>query len=110
MKKIIRYLPVLLILVLACHPKTAPVITERKAAPPVRISSNYPPVASVPADTVAGRQLFRASCGRCHDLPEVQLYAAEKWEGILPTMFPRTRLSSEQAFHVRAYLLANARK
>jgi cytochrome c len=107
-------LPMLLITVIfaaiACQKKAVPVITDRKAEPPKKVTSVYPPVAGVAADTVKGKVLFMMSCNRCHGLPSLSQFEQKVWEGHLSTMFPRTRLNNEEAFHVRAYVLANAQQ
>jgi hypothetical protein len=100
----------LIILLASCHQKAVPVISERKAEPPKKFESIYPPKETVPPDTTAGKQLFTARCGRCHGLPETNQFTAEKWDGILPVMFPRTGMNNEEALHVRAYVFANAKK
>jgi hypothetical protein len=95
-------------LLLSCQKKSVPVITERKADLPRKTESVYPPKATIAADTLLGSRLFIASCGRCHGLPEPKQFSKEKWEAILPLMFPRSRFNNEEALHVRAYVLANA--
>lgn len=100
----------LILLLFSCQKKALPVITERKADLPEKIASIYPPKATVPVDTLMGNRLFRTSCGRCHGLPEPKQFSVEKWETILPLMFPRSRFNNEEALHVRAYVLANAVK
>jgi hypothetical protein len=110
MKKwIILYTGVLFLLI-ACHKKTVPVITERNAELPKKIGSNYPPQATVPPDTVAGKSIYTTRCGRCHDLPLPAQFSAARWDDILPTMFPRARLTNEEALHVRTWVLVNAGK
>jgi mono/diheme cytochrome c family protein len=94
----------------SCNKKSAPVIADRKAEPPKRIVNIYAPPGTVTPDTEIGKTLFTGSCIRCHGLPDLSLYRAARWEGILQTMIPRTRLDQEQAVHVRAYVLANAAK
>lgn len=103
-------LPFCIVILLACQHQSIPVITDRKAEKPKRIVSVYAPPGTVTADTSAGKTLFMASCSRCHGLPEIRLYREPRWEGILLTMIPKTRLNEEQAVHVRAYVLANAVK
>jgi cytochrome c5 len=95
---------------LSCQKKVVPVITERKASPPVIKKYVYPPVANIPADTLKGKALFQLSCERCHGLPELPVHTIKRWDGILATMIPKTTLSIEEAYHVRAYILANAQK
>jgi mono/diheme cytochrome c family protein len=98
------------LIIISCQHRSVPVITERNAAPPVKQNSIYPPVANVAADTIKGKALFQNSCSRCHTLPLVSLYNQKIWDGYLSSMFPRTRLSTENAYHVRAYILANAKQ
>lgn len=95
--------------VLACQKKAVPVISDRKAPLPKRTTFIYPPVADVAVDTAKGRILFNRSCDRCHGLPEAQLFTKEKWDEILPDMFPRAGFSNEQALHVRGFILANVK-
>jgi mono/diheme cytochrome c family protein len=99
-----------LIIMAACHNKAVPVITERKAEPPKRIATIYAPPGTVTPDAAAGKTIYEANCNRCHGLPDVSLYRSGRWEGILQTMIPRTRLNEEQAVHVREYVLAHAAK
>ncbi len=104
--------PVVIFLVLlsflSCQKKAVPVITERKVSAPVKKISIYPPVANIGADTLQGKALFQVSCKRCHGLPELPVHSIKSWDAILATMFPKTGLSTEEAYHVRAYVLANA--
>jgi hypothetical protein len=99
-----------IILFMACHKKTVPVITERNAELPKKIESRYPPQQTVPPDTVAGKSIYTTRCGRCHDLPLPAQFSATRWDDILPTMFPRARLTNEEALHVRTWVLVNAGK
>jgi cytochrome c5 len=100
----------IIILIMACRQKAVPVITERKAEKPEIKSAAYPPVANVVADTVKGKVLFKMSCGRCHGLPSPSQFTQKVWDGYLATMFPRTNLDNEEAFHVRVYVLVNAQR
>jgi cytochrome c len=98
------------VIVLSCNRKVIPVIASREAPPPQKSQFIYPPKATVPADTTAGKRLFAIRCNRCHGLPLVSQFNAERWEMILPLMFPRSGFNNEEALHVRAYVLANAVK
>jgi len=110
MKKILAAIILLLIITAACQKKAAPVITGRKTAPPKKMESRYPPKETVPPDTLTGKSLFVARCSRCHALPEAKQFSIQRWEDILPLMFPRAGLNNEEALHVRAYVLANGAK
>jgi len=100
----------LVLIMAACTKKAVPVITDRKAEPPKRITTIYAPPGTVTPDTAMGKTLFSGSCNRCHGLPDLSLYRSSRWETILQVWIPRTRLNEEQAVHVREYVLANALK
>ncbi len=98
------------LLLVSCHSKSVPVITSRDA-PPLKFKNNtYPPIANVAADTAKGKALYNTACGKCHSLPTLTAYNQQNWEGYLSSMFPRTNLTTENAYHVRAYVLAFAAK
>lgn len=99
---------ILFTLFYACQPKTAPVITERKAPPPRKIENIYPPRETIAPDTTAGKKIFAMRCDRCHGLPLATQFSRQQWDAILPVMFPRAGLNNEEALHVRSWLLANS--
>src|SRR3989338_9224433 len=43
------------------------------------------------ADALVGEGLFNQHCGRCHDLPVIADYSAERWDRILPSMAKKSR-------------------
>jgi cytochrome c5 len=98
----------LLILIIACQRKSLPAITERKTEPPVRVASAYPPAMTVKPDTIQGKAIFTARCGRCHALPSPAQFNVTRWDAILSSMVMRARLDNEQIVHLQAYVLANA--
>ena len=104
MKKLI-VLFVIAFIIISCQKKALPVITERKEESKKEIQTTI-----ISPDTIAGKSIFIARCGRCHDLPEPAQYTAKRWDGILSYMIPRARLNDEQGVHVTAYLKANAAK
>ncbi|HUR65957.1 MAG TPA: hypothetical protein VMZ03_06370 [Chitinophagaceae bacterium] len=108
MKRVFIICIAVIVLLLACHKKAVPVITARNTDPPKKIESRYPPLETVPPDTLAGKRIFTTRCGRCHDLPLPTQFSVTKWDDILPTMFPRARLTNEEGLHVRTWLLVNA--
>jgi len=110
MKHLATIILVLSLCLLACQKKSTPVITERKAEPPSRVGNLYAAAGTVIADTVEGKKIFTAGCGRCHGLPDPVQFTASRWENILASMLPRIRVSQEEAVHVRAYVLANVAK
>ncbi|MGQ0737835.1 MAG: hypothetical protein ACT4OJ_02140 [Bacteroidota bacterium] len=110
MKRILTAATTLFLILAACQKKAVPVITGRKAELPKKFESIYPPKETMPPDTLAGKRIFMSRCGRCHALPEAKQFSIEKWDDILPLMFPRAGLNNVEALHVRAYVLANTAK
>lgn len=53
-----------------------------------------------------GYSLYTANCGTCHKLFEPSQKSMEQWNGILPKMFPKTKLSVTEQANVRAYIVA----
>lgn len=105
MKKVPLVFLTTIIIISACNKKAVPVITARKVEPaPVK------PVSNVKPNTELGKMIFTNRCGRCHDLPRPEQYTAQRWDGILSSMIPRSRLNDEQAVHITAYLKANAKQ
>lgn len=102
---------ILLLLVLAsCQKKSLPLVTERNAELPRKLNNIYPPQATVAPDSLAGKRLFAGRCGRCHGLPDTRQFNTERWDEILPLMFPRSGFNNEEALHVRTWVLANAKQ
>jgi mono/diheme cytochrome c family protein len=57
----------------------------------------------------AGKQLFEAKCGQCHDLYTPQSRGRESWVTIMRSMSTKARLSDPEYAQVCAYLVKNAR-
>ena len=55
-------------------------------------------------DYASGKNLFEASCGKCHDLPNPKEYSAEKWVGIMKSMSPKAKLNEAQSTLVYNYI------
>ena len=91
-----------------CQWKATPVIAERKYDLQLKQTEISDKV--IIADTLAGQQIFSARCRRCHGLPDPAQYSIKKWETILASMIPRSRVSKEQAVHLAAYINSNADK
>ena len=89
----------------ACQRKTIPVITDRKDA-----TFQKPELVkeTIIADTATGRQIFMTRCGRCHGVPDPLQYSTKRWETILASMIPRSRINTEQAVHLSAFVNENA--
>jgi cytochrome c5 len=106
MKTIIFILTILIVTIQACQKKGLPTITTRTTEPskPVTVAVDVKP------DMAMGKTIFTNRCGRCHALPDPIQYTAQRWDGILAIMIPRSRMDKEQEIHVTAYIKANCAK
>lgn len=94
------------VILMACHKRSIPVITERTtepAKPQTEIIRTIP-------DAEAGRIVFMNCCGRCHGLPETNVYTAKRWETILILMAPRARLTKNEMQDVMAHIHMHSKK
>lgn len=57
----------------------------------------------------AGKQLFEAKCGKCHDLYPPQSRGKESWTKVMRSMSSKARLSEPEYAMVCAYLVKNAK-
>lgn len=57
----------------------------------------------------AGKQLFEAKCGKCHDLYSPASRGRESWVTVMRSMSSKARLSDPEYAMVCAYLVKNAR-
>ncbi|MBU3676575.1 MAG: hypothetical protein FGM54_05250 [Chitinophagaceae bacterium] len=57
----------------------------------------------------AGKQLFEAKCGKCHELYAPQTRNKESWTRVMRSMSQKARLSDPEYAMVCAYLVKNAR-
>lgn len=93
--------------------KTKP--TEMKTETPVAPVTSEA-VASIDATTtdatavkkettqvVAGKEVFKAKCGRCHELKAPENYTAAKWVKIVDWMAPKAKLDASGKENILAY-------
>jgi cytochrome c peroxidase len=90
-----NYLPILTVVAVgamtACRgPKETTVVT--------------PTEKTLSAEAQSGQQLFMENCGRCHDLPQLPDYSAERWERIVPPMAKKSNLDATQEKAVMTYV------
>jgi hypothetical protein len=57
-----------------------------------------------------GKSLYVARCSKCHELPKVGDFTANKWTGIVDWMAPKAKLSTQEKQLVLNYVQANAKK
>lgn len=56
------------------------------------------------ADLQAGRTLYMNNCNSCHQLYSPDRFSANRWDGILSQMTPRTSMSPDEVALVAKYL------
>lgn len=59
---------------------------------------------SLSAEAQTGQNLYMENCGRCHDLPNIPDYTAERWERIVPSMSKKAHLDATQEQAVMTYV------
>jgi mono/diheme cytochrome c family protein len=52
---------------------------------------------------VAGKEVFKAKCGRCHELKAPENYTTAKWIKIVDWMAPKAKLDASEKENVLAY-------
>jgi len=106
MKKAFLFLSACASILIACHKKAIPEMTNRTVQPeaPKSVTSDVKP------DLAIGKVLYETRCARCHDAPSLKKYDEQEWKGYLNTMMPRARMSPEERVHVTAYVKANCKQ
>ena len=56
-----------------------------------------------------GKQLYEASCGKCHKLYKTDKHDATGWVKVMKRMGPKARLQASQYNMISAYLVQNAK-
>jgi nitrate/TMAO reductase-like tetraheme cytochrome c subunit len=95
MKKVFFALSTL-VLIVACTPKTAEVITETTTEP---VALRKPSV-----EESEGMTLYNANCGKCHDFKVISDYTMESWTKIVPNMAAKSKLDATQESKIMAYV------
>ena len=81
-------------------------LTLEQAAPPVD-TLNRQGVHSSPSQLALGRDIYITKCAKCHSVEPVHQYPEGEWvHKILPEMNEETKLNTEEAAAVKAYVLA----
>lgn len=93
---------ILLSLFFACAP--SPVLFQPVDADVQRLSAQGKTTDL--ATLEKGHQLYQANCGKCHSLEAPPRRSMASWNHILPEMFPKTKLTSEECDLVRTYIEA----
>ncbi len=57
-----------------------------------------------PTTVAYGKEVFKAKCGKCHDLPVAENFTAAKWVKIVDWMAPKAKLDQNEKEKVLAYV------
>ncbi len=90
-----RLFPIILLAMLAlpaCFPKSA--LPPGPLSPEVVVREQARRPAVTAESLEEGRQVFIATCGQCHDHPDIHAVALDKWPRILDRMVARTKLDA----------------
>jgi cytochrome c2 len=96
MKKSIVIL-VLIVFIVSCSHKTVPttsVVIPKPDSP----------------EAIAGKEVFTAKCGKCHELKNPADYTPKKWISIVNEMAPKAKLDDTEKKNVLAYVQSNAKQ
>jgi hypothetical protein len=74
----------------------AAIVTEVTATEPITVKKET-------KEVVAGKEVFKAKCGRCHELKAPENYTAAKWVKIIDWMAPKAKLDASEKENVLAY-------
>lgn len=102
MKKII-VLSLLAIGFISCNAKKA-VVENVKNESTSELSA---PIIPLTAELAAGKSIFEAKCGKCHDMPVPNHYTKEKWTPIMNSMAKKAKISDEEKALVYNYVTMN---
>lgn len=94
MKKI-SFFALLMVIMVACSPKTTEVIEVEGEAPDAFPSS----------EVAEGSQLYNDNCGKCHKLKTVTDFTPEQWKTIVPDMAEKAKLDETQENKILQYVL-----
>jgi hypothetical protein len=96
MKKILALITIIIIIV-SCSHKTTPTTSVAIAKP------DSP-------EALAGKVVFTAKCGTCHELKNPGDYTAQQWTPIVKEMSRKAKLDDTDKANVLAYVQSNAKK
>jgi cytochrome c5 len=96
MKKI-TIIIALIVFIISCSHKTTPttsVVIPKPDSP----------------EAIAGKTIFTAKCGTCHDLKNPGDHTAQEWVPIVKEMGRKAKLNDADKSNVLAYVQSNARQ
>jgi mono/diheme cytochrome c family protein len=89
------------------------ILAEVATEPPKPSAPGAAEVVANPRETeqtLAGKSVYKAKCGQCHDFKDPQAYDAARWAKIIDWMAPRAKLDAVQKENVLAYVSLYARR
>lgn len=102
MKKLIT-IGMLSFIVFACSKKTASTVTKTE----VVVKTESATVSN--EQFLAGKAIYVAKCGKCHNLKEPSRGNMEEWTKWIGRMAPKAKLTDDEKAQVTAYVSVNAK-
>ena len=62
-----------------------------------------------PNQLAGGEPIFVNNCGKCHELRQPQEFTVKEWDGILPGMVRKAKLSKADADLLNAWIITKAK-
>lgn len=105
MKKILTGIYILVLAALACTPKASPSATDATIPTADKVSTSQESID-------AGHTIFTTKCTKCHSAKDkaVASQTYDELRPVLASMSKKSKLNSEEAAQVAAYVFANAKK
>jgi cytochrome c5 len=71
------------------------------------VAENTLPTIPLTAELAAGKTIYEAKCGKCHDLPNNNNYSKERWKPIMVSMQKKAKISDDERELVYSYVTMN---
>ena len=109
MKKtlVLSFVAGICLLMANCSHKTTKPITSKKNADMEKVAEIKAKYTS--AQLEEGKAIYESHCNKCHKLFDPQEFNVSKWEGVLPSMTKKAKLTDDQSALVRAYVLSHVK-
>ncbi len=96
MKILVTLFTFSIIALISCSPKTIEAVTETEET---STADEMPKT-----DIGEGKVVYLKDCSKCHQMKTVTDFTKDQWNGILPRMIKRAKLSEDEARQVSSYI------
>lgn len=93
-----------IVVLAACTPKTAEVISPVEK-PATVATSEFPS-----SEVAEGSKLYAENCGKCHKLKTVTDFSSEQWQSIVPRMSIMAKIDATKENNILQYVLWKSNK